>query len=106
MAKKITSEYAVSVLSEFPTEQSFFVHNGPSVNNLTEFYNVLLDMTDEQFDYHRNNGRNDFYNWIKHVVADKRLASETLRVKSRVTMAKRVKTRIDYLNKIKDESEI
>ena len=106
MAKKLTSEYAMAVLSEVPTEKSFVVHNGPSVTNLTEFYNVLLDMTDEQFDYHRHSGRNDFYNWIKLVVRDKRLASETARVKSRQTMAKRVKMRIEYLKKIKDESEI
>ena len=106
MVKKITSEYAISVLSEVPTDKSFFVHDGPIVNNLMEFYNVLMEMTDEQFDYHRNSGRNDFYNWLKHVVRDQRLANETCRVKSRETMARRIKKRIDYLKQIKDESEI
>ena len=89
MAKKITQEYASSVLSEVPLEKEFKVYNGPSVNNLVEFYEVLLDMTDEQFDHHRHSGRNDFYNWIKFVVRDTRLANDTLRVKSRTTMAKR-----------------
>ena len=100
MAKKLTKEAAQKFLSDVALDKYFYIYNGPIVKNIIELADVLDNITDEQFRYHRNNGKNDFYSWVKLVVLDNRLANEVARAKTLKTMQKKVKQRIDYLKSI------
>ena len=100
MAKKLTAEIAEKFLSNVPTEKGFYFGEGFVVGSIEGLYNALDELSDEQFACHRNKEKNDFYNWIVDVIGDVRLANEIARTKTKNTLMKRIKQRMDSLKKI------
>jgi len=65
---------------ELPEERHFFFVNGERVKNVKELAEIMDHIEQEVFDYHVNEERNDFYNWIKHVFDDIELAEKMVGV--------------------------
>ncbi len=74
----------------------FYAHNGMIIKNLTELQLALEKMDDGTFNYHVNEAKNDFSNWIREVMKD--LAAAALIGKS--------KTRSQAVNAIKHRMKI
>jgi len=77
----------------------FYVKDGPKLRNLYELERELRRMNDAQFSHHVNDAKNDFYNWIFHIIRDEELAAQLAQVKERVAMADVVERRITLLEK-------
>ncbi len=97
MAKKLSTDNISKLLGDASPEKSFFVNCGPTIKNISELQAALNSMSNEQYLYHRNNTKNDFYNWVLQVIGDSRLANDLARAKTKETAAKKVKERLDYL---------
>ncbi len=65
---------------ELPEERHFFFVNGERVKNVKELAEIMDRIEQEVFDYHVNEERNDFYNWVKHVFEDIELAEKLVGV--------------------------
>jgi len=100
MPKKLTPEKAASVLADIPPERSFYFFNGPVAKNLEEFAQAMGTISKEQYLYHRNREKNDFYNWVLGVIKDSKLANELALSKSKETSHKKIAQRAAYLRKI------
>jgi len=84
-------------LKDVHPDNHFYVRDGPRLKNLYELERELRRMTDSQFLHHVNDSKNDFYNWIFHVVKDERLSMQLAQVKDRNAMADIVERRIAQL---------
>lgn len=52
--------------------------NGKTLSKLGDLHKALKTMTDSVYEYHVNDNRNDFYNWVKDVFQDHKLAEDLL----------------------------
>jgi len=55
-------------------EQCFWTTDGKIIANLVELRDTLASMADEVFQHHVTSDRNDFAEWVQHVLADQELA--------------------------------
>ena len=85
-------------LRDVEGDKYFWVHNGPVVKNLHELYGAIIEMSDETFMHHVNEEKSDFYNWIKDVLHDKKLANRLSNLKTRQEIAEAIKERIEELS--------
>ena len=91
-------------LKEAPADKYFYVHNGMTITNLDELAVALNLMDRETFEYHVNNDKNDFSNWVDAIINEKTLAKELLDIKSKNASAERIRK---YMNKLfKEEKPI
>ena len=86
-------------MNDVPLHQQFLIKDGPALKNLFDLERELNAMTSAQFSHHVNDAKNDFYNWVYHVVKDETLAIKMSRVQSKSQMAKIVNSRIKELTK-------
>lgn len=63
-----------------PEEKQFYFVNGERVKNIKELAEIMDRIEQEVFDYHVNEEKNDFYNWIRHVFNDIELAEKVVGV--------------------------
>ena len=92
------------LLKEAPTDKYFYVHNGMTIKNLDELAVALELMDIEVFEYHVNNEKNDFSNWVDDIINEEGLAKELLDIKSKTASAERIRR---YMNKsLKEEKPI
>ena len=69
-------------LKDALADKYFYVHNGMTIRNLDELA-VALDLMDRHiFEYHVNNNKNDFSNWVKEIIKEEVLAKELLNIKN------------------------
>jgi len=99
VVQTVTKEEAKRYLNDCAPEQCFWVNNGPILKNVEELANVLPEMSNEAFQHHVSNERNDFSNWIKDVIGDQKLANDLLSSKSRDSALKKVRNRVNSLRK-------
>lgn len=66
------------LLDELTPEKAFHLWGGETIHTVPELKEALERMDDKTFQYHVNERKNDFSNWIEHCFGDKLLA-ETLR---------------------------
>ena len=62
------------ILEDVEGVKCFYIHNGAVVRNIYELADALDHMTQTSYEYHANPERNDFSNWLQHVLGDKELA--------------------------------
>jgi hypothetical protein len=101
MAEKLSPVIAKKYLADVPMDKSFYVFKGPTLRNMEQLGQSLEKMTDEQFNHHRTDSKNDFYNWVSQVIGDKTLADEILKSKTKAATAKKVKDRVTALKSVK-----
>ena len=95
----VTKEEAKRYLCDTSPEQCFWINNGAVLKNMDELANALPDMSNETFNHHVNNEKNDFSNWIKEVIGDRQLANDLLSSKSKDSSLKKVRNRLNSLKK-------
>lgn len=84
-----------NILSDVEPEHYFWLNDGTAIKNLSELYNSIGTMSNDVFNHHVNEQRNDFCNWVRDVHKDKRLAENLLKSKTREEMLVHIKHRID-----------
>lgn len=77
-----------------PDEQCFWVTDGKVLSNLVELKEALAQMTEDVFAYHVTKERNDFADWIEHVLGDAELATSFRKSKKPNTAREVVVTRL------------
>ena len=95
----VTKQEAIKYLSNAQQDRLFWVHDGHCVSNLEGLAGELHSMNDSTFKYHMNKEKKDFSNWINEVIGDKKLGSEFLKAKNRVSAFKKVHARVAVLKK-------
>lgn len=95
----LTKEDARKFLSDAPSEQSFWVNNGPVLKNLEELSNALQQMNDDTYCYHANSEKNDFSKWVEDVIGDHQLANALLTSKNKKSSVKKIRNRMNSLKK-------
>ncbi|MEM2144077.1 MAG: hypothetical protein QW279_01845 [Candidatus Jordarchaeaceae archaeon] len=101
MEEKLAPATAKKFLADVPPDKIFYVFKGPTLRNMEQLAQALEKMSDEQFNHHRSDSKNDFYNWVSQVIGDKKLADDLTKAKTKAATAKKVKERVAYLKGIK-----
>ena len=87
------------VLDNVPSEYVFYLHDGGTLDNLTDLADALYDMSDDVYSYHVNESKNDFSNWVRDIIKDERLAGDLNKAASKNQAAKIVADRLAALKK-------
>ena len=80
---------------------AFYARDGKVLRNMYELEKGLRHMDHKHFKHHANDDKNDFHNWVMHVVQDARLAQQLSELLGQKEMAKAVKLRIRELEQKK-----
>ncbi|MFH1316125.1 MAG: hypothetical protein ABII01_01275 [Candidatus Woesearchaeota archaeon] len=67
-------------------DKCFVMKNGMTSKNLHELMSLVEVIDNDTFNHHISKGRNDFSDWIKHVVGNEELAKKVSAVKTREEM--------------------
>ncbi|HII29611.1 hypothetical protein COT48_06240 [Candidatus Woesearchaeota archaeon CG08_land_8_20_14_0_20_47_9] len=100
MRERVSVEDARRILRRVPADKSFWLCTNKYLRNLKELAEALVDIDNDTFRYHVNRDKNDFENWIKNVVGDKRLSREIARIKTKETLKKKIAERFNELSAI------
>ncbi len=84
-------------LHDVHPDHVFRTKDGKTIKNLYELASELATMDEEVFQHHVNEERNDFYNWILHIIRDEHLARVFSEIKDRRLMLAAVEKRIKQL---------
>ncbi len=84
-------------LKNVPSDKAFHVYGGGVIHNIYQLADALSSLSEKSFRHHISQGRNDFATWVKDVLEDGKLASSLSSSKSKSSMARAVKKRIDEL---------
>ena len=95
----LTKEDAKRYIGNTPPERCFWLNDGSTLKNLEELSNAFPRMSDETFRHHVNGGKNDFSNWVKDVIGDKKLAHDLMASKNKVSALKKLRSRLNSLKK-------
>jgi len=68
----------------------FYFCNGAEAGSVEELKNQLENIGDDVFSYHCNKEKNDFYNWLKEGLREKKLASSIRKIRTRKGMIKKL----------------
>ncbi len=97
--KTIHPEHAEKILSKAKQEHSFKLHMGTEISSLKGLAEAMDIMSEETFNHHVNEKKNDFSNWIENVFEDSELAEEIRPLKSRDSIKKKIIARMKFLEK-------
>ncbi len=89
---------AKAYLSDCPGDNVFWLCDGRVLKNSVELADALETMNGDVYSYHVNNEKNDFFNWVRDVIADKKLAILLQKAKTKEIAAKEVRDRITKLS--------
>ena len=76
-------EILVKKIGEAPHDKRFVLKDGRVLKDLVELSHALEHMSDDVFNHHVNNSKNDFRNWVRDVFSQKELAAELEKAKTR-----------------------
>ncbi len=93
-------EEAIRILADANPEQCFWMSNGQVLKNLDELYKALSKAKKEIYKYHVNTEKNDFSNWVRDILGDKKLAEDLLKTKSKKDAVTKIRQRLQYLKKV------
>ena len=82
-----------------PDDKLFWTCDGKCLRNVHDLLTAFKEMNDTSFKHHVNKQKNDFANWTKEVLGDRRLARELRRSRTLSTSIKKVTARIKELEK-------
>ena len=83
--------------SQVPDDKVFLCCDGQVFRSLKDLATALKEMPEEIYQRHVDGEKNDFSNWVHDVVGDVTLAYQMRKAKSRVTAARRVTERLEWL---------
>ncbi len=105
MKRKVPAAVAKGILARVPFQVSFWLCTNENLRSLNDVYEALERANDEVFRYHVNRDKNDFEVWIREVIKDKDLAREIARVKTRETLVRKIRERVDELKSVIKRNE-
>jgi acetate kinase len=81
-------------------EHYFVLHGGKTIKDLEELMHVFKTIDKKTFEYHVNDSKNDFANWIRYVFKSPMLAEEIedLRYENLKDIMKAIQEHLDTLN--------
>ena len=82
-SKRKSNQTKPSIVRSVSPEYYFFLADGRPLKNLLELADALEEMTDEIFQHHVNEHKNDFAKWASEVFNDEELALKLGHAKSR-----------------------
>lgn len=85
------------MLTDVPEEKAFWCYGGETFRSLQELVLALERMSDEAFQHHVTEHKNDFSNWIRDVFGDPTLAKQLNKVNDKSKAASKIQTRIKSL---------
>lgn len=98
---KVTRELAKKFLSDVDEHhRHFWAKDGTVLKNLKELPKAVRAMDDEHFEHHLNKNKNDFSNWVLHVIGDEKLAKDLLKSKNKKSVIKKVQDRVNLLKNV------
>jgi hypothetical protein len=92
-----TKKQPAEVMVKVPAEYVFWCHDGSIFEDLQQLAEGLAVMSDETFEYHSNQEKHDFANWIRDIIRDEELAKELAQVNNRASAARSVAARLPTL---------
>ncbi|MDD4859705.1 MAG: hypothetical protein PHR56_05820 [Dehalococcoidales bacterium] len=96
---KTFKQEAKEFLADVPAEFVFRAQDGCIMKNMKELADELDAMTEVTYAFHVNHEKNDFYNWVKDIIKDDRLAKDLKEAPNRAQAAKRAASRVTLLKK-------
>lgn len=72
------------ILGQAPEEYHFVLEDGRKLASVYELIDELETMTEDQFERHVNEMKNDFANWVEHVFDERTLADEMREIQDRL----------------------
>ncbi|MFH1049215.1 MAG: hypothetical protein V1732_06150 [Patescibacteria group bacterium] len=72
----------------------FWVNGNGALRNINELAESLKTMSEETFAHHVNAEKNDFVNWVREILLDKKLAADLKRSKTRSVALKKAEARL------------
>lgn len=85
------------------SEEYFRLSNGRIIKNMYELLNALESMNDDTFNFHVNENKNDFGNWIRDIFKDEKLSKSIFESKTREDIMKAIENRLFESNINKKE---
>jgi uncharacterized integral membrane protein len=73
----------------------FHLKSGRDLKNLGELYSALRNMSDAEFSHHVNPARNDFANWVAHVLGEEELAGKLRAKATKEAILELIKNELD-----------
>jgi len=95
---KVTKQDAEKLLADVPDDRLFWCNDGRKFRSMRELALGLDIISDETFNYHSNDEKHDFSNWLKDVIEDEKLAADLEASITRKKAAKLVNDRVTLLN--------
>ncbi len=83
--------------NQVPDDKVFWCCDGRVLRNLNDLATALKEIPEETYRRHVDSEKNDFSNWIRDVVGDVTLTRQMRKAKSRMTAARRVTERLEWL---------
>jgi len=93
----IKADNARKLFFDLPHKHKFWAKNGKEINNLTQLYECLVEMTEEIFKHHVTKNRDDFAKWVGEVLADTILARRMKSSRTKLGHVEAVRKRIEQL---------
>lgn len=87
----------MSFLHDAHPDHVFRTKNGKIIKNLYELGSEIAAMDEAIFRHHVTEDRNDFHNWVLHILRDEHLADVFSEIKDRRLMLAAVQKRIEQL---------
>jgi predicted RNA-binding protein with PUA-like domain len=94
---KITKQQALKFLENVPEQHTFYCCDGRRIWNMRGLLSELLNMSDDTFLYHSNQEKNDFSNWVRGVIGDKKLADDLAKAKDHLEAVNATTARVAFL---------
>ncbi len=88
------SKKSSKIIKNVPEDKRFWLCDGRVLKNLKELESALRNMSKGTYDYHVNKEKNDFYNWVKDVFKEKKLAKEIKKSRTKKTAANKLKKKL------------
>ena len=79
-------EILVKKIGTAPHDKKFVLKDGRLLKDFVELAHALEHMSDDVFNHHVNNFKNDFKKWVEDVFGEKELAAEIAKAKTRSDM--------------------
>ncbi len=88
--KRLANE--LNLFNNVKPEEYFHLYNGVVLKNLHDLIDVLEIIDDDTFEHHVKKDKNDFSEWIRHVIKDKNLADKIKKSKTKTEMIEILET--------------
>ena len=95
---RIVAQDAEKMLGKVPDRKEFRCCDGNTLQDVRELGGALISMSDGTFNYHSNEKKKDFGNWVRDVIGDEKLSRDLDKSTTRNQAAKNVAKRVAFLS--------